>query len=179
MAAIVRAYREYWDEMLAVGLGVVITDVLGNTVKGFVSPFLEKVGLAQWADPISEFLIGLGIMGVTELLISPGSKWKIYGRLMAFGATAVAIADVVAIAMGMFKAPTAAPTPTPAPAPRPTVVTPTVVPARPATAPTPAPTPAPAVTVMPRPAAPAPAPTPAPAPATATSPEKAPKIFGS
>jgi hypothetical protein len=176
LAAIVRAYREYWDEMLAVGLGVVITDVLGNTVKGFVSPFLEKVGLAQWADPISEFLIGLGIMGVTELLISPGSKWKIYGRLMAFGATAVAIADVVAIAMGMFKAPT----PTPgAPAPRPTVVTPTptVVPARPATSPTPAPTPAPAVTVMPRPAAPAPAPTPT--PATATSPEKAPKIFGS
>jgi hypothetical protein len=171
LAAIVKAYREYWDEMLAVGLGVVITDVVGNTIKGFISPWLEKVGLAQWADPISEFLIGLGIMGVTEMLISPGSKWKIYGRLMAFGATAVAIADVVAIAMGMIKAPTAAP----APAPRPTVVTPTVVPARPATVP--APTPAPAVTVMPRPAAPAP--TPAPAPATATSPEKAPKIFGS
>jgi hypothetical protein len=176
LAAIVKAYREYWDEMLAVGLGVVITDVVGNTVKGFVAPWLEKVGLAQWADPISEFLIGLGIMGVTELLISPGSKWKIYGRLMAFGATAVAIADVVAIAMGMI-APTARPTAAPAPAPRPTVVTPTptVVPARPVTVP--APTPAPAVTVMPRPAAPAPAP--APAPATATSPEKAPKIFGS
>jgi hypothetical protein len=164
LSAIVKAYREYWDEMLAVGLGVVITDVAGNTVKGFVAPWLEKVGLAQWADPISEFLIGLGIMGVSEMLIPATSKWKIYGRLMAFGATAVAVADVVAIAMGMFKAPTAAP---PAVTTRPTVVpAPAVVPAKPA----------PAVTVMPRPAAPAP--TPAPTPVTA-SPEKAPKIFGS
>ncbi len=164
MSAIVKAYREYWDEMLAVGLGVVITDVVGNYVKGAVSPWLEKVGLSDWADPISEFLIGLGIMGVTEMLISPASKWKVYGRLMSFGATAVAIADAVAIAIAKFK-----PTAPAASVARPP--SPVVVPARPAPAPTPAPapapSPAPAVTVSPRPA---------PAPVPVTSP---PKIFGS
>ena len=159
MAAVIKAYREYWDEMLAVGVGVVVTDLTGNTVKGFVGPWLEKIGLGNWADPISEFLIGAGLLAVSEMLIPVTSKWKVYGRLAAFGATAVAVADTIAIALGQVPAPAPArPAPRPAPARRP-------VPARPAPRPA-------TVTVMPRPAAPKPA------PATPTS-EKAPKIFGS
>ena len=162
MAAVIRAYREYWDEMLAVGLGVVVTDVAGNTVKSWIGPFLEQAGLGQWADPLSEFLIGAGALAISEMFLS--GSMKVYGRLAAFGATAVAVADVVATLMGA-----AAPAPA-RPAPRPAVRPP--APARPAPA-------RPAVTVMPRPAAPKPAPAaPAPKPA-APAPEKAPKIFGS
>lgn len=168
MAAIIKAYREYWDEMLAVGLGVVVTDVAGNTVKGFVGPMLEKVGLAKWVDPISEFAIGAGLMAVSEMLIPTTSKFKVYGRLAAFGATAVAVADVIAIAIGMVApAPAARPTPVPTPTSAPSA--PSVVTPRPAyVIPPPAAARPAAVTVMPRP-------TPTP-----TSPEKvAPSIFGS
>jgi hypothetical protein len=174
MAAIIKAYREFWDEMLAVGLGVVVTDVAGNTVKGFVGPWLEKVGLAQWADPISEFAIGTALIAVSEMLIPATSKYKVYGRLAAFGATAVAVADTIAIAMGMF-------TPTPA-RPAAPVTQMQVVP-RQTTPPTPqVVTPRPAV-VIPPPTAPAAAPaavTVMPRPATSTpTPAKAPQIFGS
>lgn len=165
MAAIVKAYREYWDEMLAVGLGVVVTDLAGNTIKSFVGPLLDKVGLSNWVDPISEFGIGAGILAVTEMLMPSGSKYKIYGRLMSFGATAVAVADAVAIAIGMV-------TPTAAKA-RPTV--PTYVPptVRPPMATPPIVIPPPTYA---RPTAPV-AVTVSPSPAPAT--ERAPKIFGS
>jgi len=169
MAAIIKAYREYWDEMLAVGLGVVVTDVAGNTIKGFVGPMLEKVGLAKWVDPISEFAIGAGLIAVSEMLIPVDSKYKIYGRLAAFGATAVAVADVIAITMGMVAPTPGRPTPIPAPVARSRPVPmPTVVMPRPAHVVLP-PVAAPAaVTVMPRPATP-----------TAPTPKPAPKIFGS
>lgn len=149
MAAVIRAYREYWDEMLAVGLGVVVTDVVGNTVKGWLEPWLTQMGIAQWADPIAEFLIGAGILAVAEMFLT--GTMKTYGRLAAFGATAVAIADAVAILMGYI--PTTA---------RPAGLTAPVV--RP---PSPAPSPAPAaaVTISPR-------------PTTSTAPAK-PTIFGS
>lgn len=163
MAAVIKAYKEYWDEMLAVGVGVVVTDLTGNTVKGFIGPWLEKVGLGNWADPISEFVIGAGVLAVSEMLIPVTSKWKVYGRLAAFGATAVAIADTIAIALGQVPAPAPA-----RPAPRPTPAVRRPVPARPA--PRPAPARPATVTVMPRPAAPTP---------TKTATEKAPKIFGS
>jgi hypothetical protein len=168
MAAIVKAYKEYWDEMLAVGLGVIFTDVAGNTVKTFVGPWLEGIGLGQWVDPISEGLIGLGVLGVTEMLLSPVSKFKIYGRLIGFGATAVAIADAVAIATGQIAMP-ARPAPRPA-APRPTRATPTVRPP-PTVIPPPTASPSPAAKVTVKPA-----PTTLTRPATPT---KAPKIFGS
>jgi len=167
MAAIINAYREYWDEMLAVGLGVVITDVAGNTVKGFIGPWLEKIGLGNWVDPVTEGLIGTGILAVSEMFIRE-AKWKIYFRLAAFGATAVAIADAIAIMLGMV--------PAPAPAARPPVRAPTPRPARPT--PTPAPSPARpvAVTVLPRTAKPEAKAAPVAAPA---APKKEVKIFGS
>ena len=171
MAAIFNAYREYWDEMLAVGIGVVITDVAGNTVKGWVGPWLEKIGLGNWVDPISEGLIGTGLLAISEMVIKE-ARWKIWMRLAAFGATAVAIADAIAIMLGYVPAPAPArPAVRPAPAPRP---------ARPAARPAaPAPSPARpvAVTVLPRTAAPKPATAPAPTPAKKE--EAAPKIFGS
>lgn len=160
MAAIIRAYKEYWDEMLAVGVGVVATDVAGNTVKGFVGPWLDKIGLTAWADPITEALIGTGLLAVSEMFLKGSSK--VYGRLAAFGATAVAVADVVAVAMGMVPAPAPArPTPVRRPVP--------ARPVAPRVAPRPAPRPA-AVTVIPRPAAPTPKP---------AAPKTTAKIFGS
>jgi len=171
MAAIFKAYREYWDEMLAVGIGVVITDVAGNTVKGWVGPWLEKIGLGNWADPISEGLIGTGLLAISEMVIKE-ARWKIWMRLAAFGATAVAIADAIAIMLGYVPAPAPArPAVRPAPTPRPAVR-----PARPAARPAaPAPAPSPArpvaVTVLPR--------TAAPKTEAAKKEEAAPKIFGS
>lgn len=106
MAAIVKFYREYWDEALAVGLGVVVTDVVGNTVKGWVGPFLTGIGIdPKWFDSISELLIGFGLAVFSEFLAPVG--WKVYLRLAAFGATAVGIADAVAIALGLVAPPAA------------------------------------------------------------------------
>lgn len=108
MATVVRAYREYWDEMLAVGMGVVLTDIAGNTVKGWIGPTLEGMGVdPRWLDPISEFLLGLGVIIVGEMFAPAG--WKVYMRLAAFGATAVAIANAVAILTGLAPAPAAVP----------------------------------------------------------------------
>jgi len=59
MAAVIRAYREYWDEMLAVGLGVVLTDIAGNTVRSWIEPIMSGAGIdPRWLDPIAEALIG-------------------------------------------------------------------------------------------------------------------------
>jgi len=172
MAAIVKAYREYWDEMLAVGLGVVITDIAGNTVKSWIGPWLEKIGLGRWTDPATEGLIGFGLLAISETLVKQ-AKWKIYLRLAAFGATAVAIADAIAIMLGYVPAPAPArPVARPAP-PRP-------APARPAPRPAaPAPSPARpvAVTVLPRTAKPEEKAAPTPAPAAPKKEEA--KIFGS
>ena len=174
MAAIVNAYKEYWDEMLAVGLGVVITDVAGNTVKSWIGPWLEKIGLGRWTDPATEGLIGLGILTISEMLVKE-AKWRIYLRLAAFGATAVAIADAIAIMLGYVPAPAPAPArPVARPAP------PRPAPARPAPRPAaPAPSPARpvAVTVLPRTAKPAETKAPTPAPAAPKKEEV--KIFGS
>jgi len=167
MAAIINAYKEYWDEMLAVGLGVVITDIAGNTVKSWIGPWLEKVGLGRWTDPATEGLIGMGILAISEMFIRE-AKWKIYLRLAAFGATAVAIADAIAIMLGYVPAPAPA-RPVARPAPRP-------APARPAPAPSPA-RPV-AVTVLPRTAKPAEAKA-APTPAPAAPKKEEAKIFGS
>ena len=167
MAAIVNAYKEYWDEMLAVGLGVVITDIAGNTVKSWIGPWLEKIGLGRWTDPATEGLIGFGLLAVSEMLIKE-AKWKIYFRLAAFGATAVAIADAIAIMLGYVPAPAPArPAPRPAPArPAPRPAAPAPSPARPV-----------AVTVLPRTAKPAETKAPTPAPAAPKKEEA--KIFGS
>jgi hypothetical protein len=104
MAAVIRAYREYWDEMLAVGLGVVLTDIAGNTVRSWIEPIMSGAGIdPRWLDPIAEALIGFGVLLVSEMFAPAG--WKVYARLAAFGATAVAVANAVAILTGLTPAP--------------------------------------------------------------------------
>jgi len=95
MAAVMRALTENWDEMLAVGLGIVITDLVGDTVSGWVSQYVP----AKWLDPVTEILIGIGILFVGEWIAPIG--WKAYTRLASFGAIGIGIANAIGIAFGL------------------------------------------------------------------------------
>lgn len=107
MAAIVKAFKEYWDEMLAVGLGIVVTDVVGDTVKGFLEPIIGGFIEAKWMDAITELVIGFGLLAIGEMFVP--IKWRAYTRLASFGALGIGIANVISTAIGII-------TPAPAPA---------------------------------------------------------------
>lgn len=93
-------FPESWDVPLGLGLGVVITGFVGDTVAGFISQFVP----AQWLNPVTELIIGValfllgGYLGMGDL-----GRWL---RLFSFGAFAVGIADAISILLG-FVTPTA------------------------------------------------------------------------
>lgn len=100
MAAIVKAIKEYWDEMLAVGVGIVITDVVGDQVRNFLEPIIGNFISADWMDAVTELLIGVGILAIGEMAIP--IKYKAYTRLAAFGAIGIGVANVVSTAIAGF-----------------------------------------------------------------------------
>jgi vacuolar-type H+-ATPase subunit I/STV1 len=88
-------FPENWDLPLAMGLGVVATGYLGDTIAGFIGQFIP----AEWLNPASEIVIGvllffLGGMGGLAGI----SSWL---RMASLGAFAVGIADAVSIITGM------------------------------------------------------------------------------
>ena len=93
-------FPEKWDVPLGLGLGVVITGFLGDTIAGFVSQFVP----AQWLNPVSEIIIGLLLFLAGGWLTGDISRWL---RLFSFGAFAVGIADAISILLGLVSPTTA------------------------------------------------------------------------
>lgn len=93
--SLTRTLTDSLDEMLAVGLGVVITDVFGDQVSAFIGQWVP----AKWLDPVTEVLIGFGILILGEWFAPVA--WRVYIRLASFGAVAAGIADAVSIALGL------------------------------------------------------------------------------
>jgi hypothetical protein len=93
-------FPEKWDIPLGLGLGVVITGFLGDTIAGFIGQFVP----AQWLNPVSELIIGLILFLAGGWLAGDLSRWL---RLFSFGAFAVGIADAISIVLGLVAPPTA------------------------------------------------------------------------
>ena len=99
MASMVGALRggwfpEDWSAPLGIGLGVVITGFLGDTVAGFLSGFVP----AEWMNPASELLVGVLLFIVGGYLGGDMSMWL---RLFSVGAFAIGIADAITILLGL------------------------------------------------------------------------------
>ncbi|MBA7489857.1 hypothetical protein ES702_00391 [subsurface metagenome] len=99
MASIVGALRggwfpEDWSAPVALGLGVVITGFLGDTVAGFLSGFVPS----EWMNPASELLVGVLLFILGGFIGGDMSMWL---RLFSLGAFAVGIADAVSIVLGL------------------------------------------------------------------------------
>jgi len=88
-------FPESWDLPLGVGLGVVVTGYLGDTIAGFIGQFVP----AEWLNPASEIVIGVllfflgGMSGLAGI-----SQWI---RMASIGAFAVGIADAISIVTGL------------------------------------------------------------------------------
>jgi len=87
-------FPEAWDIPVAIGLGVVITGYLGDTIAGFIGQWVP----ADWLNPVSELLIGVLMFMVGGFLGGDMSMWV---RLFSFGAFAVGFADTVTIMLGL------------------------------------------------------------------------------
>jgi hypothetical protein len=101
MAALGSALRggwfpEQWDIPVALGVGVVITGYMGDTIAGWISQFVP----AEWLNPASEFIIGIIMFLLGGWLTGDMSMWI---RLFSFGAFGVAIADTITVVLGMTK----------------------------------------------------------------------------
>ncbi|GAI32809.1 unnamed protein product, partial [marine sediment metagenome] len=83
-------FPENWTPVLGIGLGVVVTGFLGDTVAGFLSGFVP----AEWMNPASELLVGFLLFIIGGYLGGDMSMWL---RLFSVGAFAVGIADAVTI----------------------------------------------------------------------------------
>jgi hypothetical protein len=99
MAAVSRAlqggwFPEAWDAPIAIGLGVVITGYVGDTIAGFISQWVP----ADWLNPVSELIVGLLLFMFGGWLGGDMSMWL---RLFSFGAFAVGIADSITVVLGM------------------------------------------------------------------------------
>jgi len=88
-------FPERWDQPLAIGIGVIIVQLVGNTVKNFVSQWVP----ATWLDPVVEFIIGIGLWIVGNYTGIGWFKWFSYGAL------AIGIADAIGIATGIGASP--------------------------------------------------------------------------
>lgn len=107
MAAIAHALRggyfpEQWDIPVAIGLGVVITGYVGDTIAGFISQWVP----ADWLNPVSELVVGVLMFMMGGFIGGDMSMWL---RLFSFGAFAVGIADAITVVLGL-SAPAAAAT---------------------------------------------------------------------
>lgn len=87
-------FPEAWDIPVALGLGVVITGYLGDTIAGFISQWVP----ANWLNPVSELLIGVLLFMAGGWIGGDMSMWL---RLFSFGAFAVGIADTVTVLLGL------------------------------------------------------------------------------
>jgi len=99
MAAIREALRggwfpEAWDVPVAIGLGVVITGYVGDTVAGFISQWVP----AEWLNPVSEIVVGILMFMLGGWVGGDMSMWL---RLFSFGAFAVGIADTITVVLGL------------------------------------------------------------------------------
>jgi hypothetical protein len=102
MAAISRAlhggwFPEAWDVPVALGLGVVITGYIGDTVASFISQWVP----ANWLNPVSELIIGIGLFMLGGWVGGDVSMWL---RLFSFGSFAVGIADSISVLLGLTPA---------------------------------------------------------------------------
>ena len=88
-------FPERWDQPLAIGVGVVIVQLVGNTVKNTIGKFVP----AAWLDPVAEFIIGIGLWIVGSYTGIGWFKWFSYGAL------AIGIADAIGVATGIGASP--------------------------------------------------------------------------
>lgn len=94
-------FPENWDVPVAIGLGVVVTGFMGDTIAGFISQWIP----AEWLNPASEFIAGLVLFMLGGAV---GGQFSTWIRLFSFGAFAVAVADTLTILLGLGAAPAAA-----------------------------------------------------------------------
>lgn len=87
-------FPEQWDIPLSLGLGVVITGYVGDTIAGFIGQWVP----AEWLNPASEFIVGLILFMLGGWIGGDMSRWL---RLFSFGAFAVGIADSITVALGL------------------------------------------------------------------------------
>jgi hypothetical protein len=87
-------FPEEWDIPVALGLGVVITGYMGDTIAGWISQFVP----AEWLNPTSEIIIGIILFVLGGWVAGDISKWI---RLFSFGAFAVGIADAITVLLGL------------------------------------------------------------------------------
>lgn len=87
-------FPEQWDIPVAIGLGVVITGYVGDTIAGFISQYIP----AEWLNPVSELIVGLLLFMLGGWLGGDISMWI---RLFSFGAFAVGIADAISVLLGL------------------------------------------------------------------------------
>jgi len=93
-------FPEAWDVPVALGLGVVITGYMGDTIAGWISQFVP----AEWLNPTSEIIIGIFLFMLGGWVAGDISMWI---RLFSFGAFAVGIADAITVLLGLGAAPAA------------------------------------------------------------------------
>lgn len=87
-------FPDQWDVPVALGLGVVITGYMGDTIAGWISQWVP----VEWLNPASEFIIGILLFIAGGWLTGDISQWL---RLFSFGAFAVGIADAVTVLLGL------------------------------------------------------------------------------
>jgi len=87
-------FPESWDVPVALGLGVVITGYMGDTIAGWISQFVP----AEWLNPASEIIIGIILFMLGGWVAGDFSQWI---RLFSFGAFAVGIADAITVLLGL------------------------------------------------------------------------------
>jgi hypothetical protein len=87
-------FPESWDVPVALGLGVVITGYMGDTIAGWISQFVP----AEWLNPTSELIIGIILFMLGGWIAGDFSQWI---RLFSFGAFAVGIADAITVLLGL------------------------------------------------------------------------------
>lgn len=91
-------FPEEWDIPVALGLGVVITGYMGDTIAGWISQWVP----AEWLNPTSEIIIGFILFMLGGWVAGDMSRWL---RLFSFGAFAVGIADAITVVLGLAAAP--------------------------------------------------------------------------
>ena len=87
-------FPEAWDIPVALGIGVVITGYMGDTIAGWISQFVP----AEWLNPTSEIIIGIILFMLGGWVAGDISMWI---RLFSFGAFAVGIADAITVLLGL------------------------------------------------------------------------------
>lgn len=91
----IRGITQIWDEALAVGVGIIATDFIGNMLKNAVS----RVVPSAWVDPATEGIIGFLILVLGEMVVPPG--YLVYTRLAGVAALGLAVADSIGILLGI------------------------------------------------------------------------------